>query len=116
MAIGTSVSALGVLLLVVCPARSFALVIASTVLTAAGSAVIFPYSDTLVSNTVEENDRSKAMAIFYVLLFAISSPFGYIGGVLFGASSRLPFLLAGVMLIGGLVLCLALPRLQKKRA
>jgi MFS transporter, DHA1 family, tetracycline resistance protein len=115
LAIGTSVSALGALILVVCPARSYALVIASTVLTAAGAAVVFPYSDTLVSNTVEENDRSKAMAIFYVLLFAVSSPFGYIGGLLFSASSRLPFLLAFIVLLGGLALCLALPRLRKSR-
>jgi MFS transporter, DHA1 family, tetracycline resistance protein len=116
MAIGTAVSALGVLILVVCPEQSYALVIASTVLTAAGSAVVIPYSDTLVANAVEENDRSKAMSIFYVILFAISSPFGYIGGLLFGASGRLPFLLGGVLLLASLVLCLALPRLPRPRA
>lgn len=114
--LGLAVSAAGVLLLVICPARSYVIVIASTVLTFGGAAIIIPHSDTLVANTVQENDRSKALSIFYVLFFALSAPFGYIGGLLFDISNRLPYILAGCILLLCLLLCLLIPFLEKKQA
>jgi MFS family permease len=116
LVLGLGLSAAGGLLLVLCPPRSLLVVSVSTVLNAAGAAIIVPHSDTLVANTVAEADRAKALSIFYVLLFALSSPFGYIGGVLFGVSDRLPFALGASILLGAAAIAILIPRLEKGAA
>jgi MFS family permease len=113
--IGLGLSAAGGLLLVVCPPRSFSVVTASTILSTAGAAIIVPHSDTFVANTVAEADRAKALSLYYVLLFALSSPFGYLGGVLFSVSDRLPFALATAVLLAAIVLACFVPRLERAR-
>ena len=107
---GLVASIVGTLLLVLCPPHSYLIVILSTILTAGGAAIVVPHSDTLVANAIPENDRSKALSVFYVLLYALSSPFGYIGGVLFARAGRLPFILATLVLGIALLLCLFIPR------
>ena len=111
--LGLGLSTAGGLLLVLCPPGSMLLVTASTVLSAAGGAIVVPYSDTLVANTVAEADRAKSLSIFYVLLFALSSPFGYVGGALFEISDRLPFALATVVLVAAAALAASIPRLER---
>jgi MFS transporter, DHA1 family, tetracycline resistance protein len=111
---GLALSAAGALTLVICPPKSFLVVIASTLLTAAGSAIVLPFSDALVANTVEEHDRAAALALFYVLLLGLSAPFGYIGGILYGMNDRLPFVAAALILLPAAGLTLALPRLQSR--
>ena len=113
--LGLGLSAAGGLLLVICPPRSFLVVTASTILSSAGAAIIVPHSDTFVANTVEEADRAKALSLYYVVLFALSSPFGYLGGVLFAVSDRLPFALATAVLLAAFVLASFVPRLERAR-
>jgi MFS transporter, DHA1 family, tetracycline resistance protein len=115
MLVGLATSAAGMALLVICPPRSYVVVIASTLLTAAGSALMYPFSDTLVANTVQENDRAKALSLFYVALFALSAPFGYLGGLAFASYDRLPFILAAFILAGALGLALFIPRIRISR-
>jgi DHA1 family tetracycline resistance protein-like MFS transporter len=105
----------GTLLLVLCPPRSYLVVILSTILTAGGSAIIVPHSDTLVANAIPEADRSKALSVYYVFLSALSSPFGYIGGVLYARNEILPFLLATVVLGVTLLLCLGVRQVRMNR-
>jgi DHA1 family tetracycline resistance protein-like MFS transporter len=113
---GLGLSAAGLLLLAVCPPGSTLVVALSTVLSAAGAAVTVPHSDTLVANTISEADRAKSLSIFYVLLFAVSSPFGYLGGVLFEVSDRIPFLLAAGVLLVGAGLAAFIPSLEARTA
>jgi Na+/melibiose symporter-like transporter len=110
LVVGLVSSIAGNLLLVLCPPHSYPIVMLSTILTAGGAAIIIPLSDTLVANAIPENDRSKALSMFYVLLYALSAPFGYIGGVLFARSGRLPFIVATLVLSTALLLCLFIPR------
>jgi MFS transporter, DHA1 family, tetracycline resistance protein len=113
---GIGLSMAGVLALAASPAGSWAVVTASTLLTAAGSAVMVPYSDTLVANAVPEADRSKALSLFYVFYFTLSAPWGYLGGLLFAAYDRLPFLAAAAILGACLALALAIPGIERRRA
>jgi DHA1 family tetracycline resistance protein-like MFS transporter len=116
MLMGLALSAAGVLALVICPPKSWVLVIASTLLSAAGSGIVLPFSDTLVANTVEEHDRATALSLFYVVVLGLSAPFGYIGGLLYGINDRLPFAAAAFFLLAAACLTLALPRLQSRAA
>jgi DHA1 family tetracycline resistance protein-like MFS transporter len=111
---GLTLSAAGAILLVICPPLSFVMVIASTLLTAAGAAIALPFSDALVANTVEEQDRATALSLFYAMVLGLSAPFGYIGGLLYGIGDRLPFIAAALVLLPAAGLTLALPRLQSR--
>jgi MFS family permease len=93
------------LLLATSPIRSFVCVTLSTVIGALGAAVVNPLLDSLVANSIPDRERASALSVFYVLLLAITSPFGYLGGVLSAISDRLPFLLAfcTVLLNAGLL-------------
>jgi DHA1 family tetracycline resistance protein-like MFS transporter len=101
----------GYLTLVFSPHKSYSVVVLSTVLTAFGTAVVFPFSDALMHNTIYDSDRAKIISILHVFLFAVSAPFGYIGGLLSSLAKQLPFVLlaavqlAGVVLLGLFALC-----------
>jgi DHA1 family tetracycline resistance protein-like MFS transporter len=114
MLVGLALSAAGALALVISPPKSWVAVIASTLLTAAGSAIVLPFSDTLVANTVEEHDRATALSLFYVVVLGLSAPFGYVGGLLYAINDRLPFAAAALFLLAAAGLTLALPRLQSR--
>lgn len=94
----------GYLVLVLSPFRSYTVVIISTVLTAFGTAVAFPFSDALLHNTIEDADRAKIISILHVFLFAVSTPFGYISGILSSVAKQLPFVLLALVQVVGIVL------------
>ena len=94
LSMGILFIAAGALILVVSPPQSLAAVIVSTVLSGIGTALAVPLADTLTANTVKEKDRAKVMSLFYGVSFALTAPFGYLGGVLSMISDRLPFVVA----------------------
>ena len=94
----------GYLVLVFSPLRSYTVVIISTVLTAFGTAVAFPFSDALMHNTIGDTDRAKIISILHVFLFAVSTPFGYISGLLSSVAKQLPFVLLTLVQVAGIVL------------
>ncbi len=113
--IGTSLLVLSALVLVVSPPLSWFAVVSSTVLGAVGTALAAPISDTLVSNSVPEKDRAKAMSLFYAAYFALTAPFGYIGGRLSAVSDRLPLALAAAAVLGAAALCAAIAHGERKK-
>ncbi len=103
-------------LLIASPPLSYVTIIASTILASVGTALAMPISDTLVANSVSEKDRAKAMSLFYASFFALSAPFGYLGGSLSAVSDRLPFVIAGAAVFAAAVLAAVIPTIEKKRA
>lgn len=104
------------LLLVISPSQNYAVVIVSTALMAYGTAVSFPFIESILANSIEDSKRAKIMSILYVILFAITAPFGYIGGFLASISQELPFVLATLIFIVCIFLILALVRLEKLKS
>lgn len=101
-------------LLVISPKQSFFMIILSTILTAYGTAVSFPFIESLLANSIDNNERAKTMSILYVILYGITAPFGYIGGVLSSISEELPFVLMTLVFIVCLFLVEILGRLDKE--
>ncbi len=83
----------GYLVLVLCPGASFPLIILMSVLTAVGTAIVFPFVESVIANSIADSDRAKVIAILHVFLFAAVAPFGYVGGLLSSVSEKLPFVL-----------------------
>jgi len=100
-------------ILVISPKQSFFMIILSTALAAYGIAVSFPFIESLLANSIDDNERAKIMSILYVILYGITAPFGYIGGVLSSISEELPFVLMTLVFIISLFLVEVLSRLDK---
>jgi hypothetical protein len=56
------------------------------------------------------------MSIYYVLLLGLTSPFGWIGGLLSEVSPRLPFAVMGTASALAAWIGLAIPRMESRRA
>ena len=100
------------LLLVVSPDRSYIVLIISTVFMAFGTAISFPLVESILANAIGDRERAKTMSILHVMLFAITAPFGYIGGLLASVSEELPFVMMGIIFLVCIFLTFVLDRLK----
>ena len=96
------------------PSSNYPLLIAGAVLLALGTSISSPRIDALLANMIENEDRSVVNAITSVVLLLISTPFGYISGVLSEIDSRYPFLLMTFMFLICLALLHSASRYEKK--
>jgi len=102
-------------ILVLSPQGKFYIVVISTFIGAVGGAMIYPFIESLVANSIDNENRAKTMAILYMVVLGISAPFGYIGGVLSSISARLPFVLV-IMTFGiSLILLRYVDGVQKRK-
>jgi len=99
---GLAAGVAGYVLLLLSPGASYPTVIGSSVLTAYSAAVCFAVVESLLANAIENSERAKTMAILQVFLFALSTPFGAIAGMLSEVSERLPFVLLALLLVASL--------------
>lgn len=111
---GLLLSAAGYLILIFAAGPSYLMIFTSTVLSAAGTAVVSPFVRSLLANSIKDEDRAKVLSILNVLLLASTVPFGYIGGTLSAISERLPFLLIVATLAISLLLVLALKQFDNR--
>ena len=102
------------ILLLAPPSRNYALLVMSAVFVALGTSVATPRIDTLVANTIVNEDRSVVNAILAVILLVISTPFGYIGGILSEIDARTPFLLTLAIFAACLILLRVANNMEKK--
>jgi DHA1 family tetracycline resistance protein-like MFS transporter len=116
LAVGFGSMAASAALIAASPERNWPIALLATALGGLGSAVVIPVTDSFLANAVPDRSRAKVMAVFYVVMFAASSPFSWIGGLLSAVSPRLPLaLVAGVCLLG-LGLSALVPRAEVRAA
>jgi len=90
------------------PTQNFPLLIISAILIALGTGIATPRIDALVANTIINEERSVANALMAIIILVLTTPFGFIGGILSEIDSRLPFLLTlAIFLICFLILHIA---------
>jgi MFS family permease len=91
-------------LLISVPEQSYLLLLLATVLEACSVPMASTLLDKLIVVTVDAQERARIMAILYVIVILLTSPFGWIAGQLSEVNRRLPFALnialfgAGVLL------------------
>jgi DHA1 family tetracycline resistance protein-like MFS transporter len=110
LAVGFASMAASAALLAGSPERNWPIALLATAFGGIGSAVVFPVTDSYLANAVPDRGRAKIMAVFYVAMFAVSSPFSLIGGLLSSVSPRLPLALVAVVCLLGLGLSALVPR------
>jgi Na+/melibiose symporter-like transporter len=100
---------------VVSPQGKFYIAVVATIIGATGMAMIYPFVESLVANSINDEDRAKIMAILYVIVLGFSAPFGYIGGLLSAISPRLPFVLIMVTFSINLILLFIIENIEKRK-
>ena len=90
---GFFICAVSQLLLISAPEKGYFIVILSTVLEAFALALINPLADSLVAISVDPKERARVMSIVYVTVIAVTSPFGWLAGILSEIHRILPFLM-----------------------
>ncbi len=88
------------------------MLIISTIFMAFGTAISFPLVESILANAIGDKERAKTMSILHVMLFAITAPFGYIGGLLASVSEELPFVMMSLIFLVCIFLILVLDRLK----
>ena len=102
--LGFSTFIVSQLILVLTPDSNYAVLIASVLLEAFSLSLISPLLDSMQVVMVDPKERARIIAILYVIVISLTSPFGWIAGLLSSIDHRFPFLMNIVLLIIGLVL------------
>ena len=80
-------------LLIIVSSGDYLLLIVSTVIEAFSTPAATTLLDKLTVVTVDAKERARIMAMMYVAVIVITSPFGWIAGLLSQANRSLPFIL-----------------------
>lgn len=88
-------------LLVLMPPQAITLLVMSVVLEGAAGALVNPMTESLLSVSMETEERARLTAMVSMAMIILTSPFGWIAGQLSGLNRSFPFLLnIGLFLIG----------------
>jgi MFS family permease len=100
LVIGFGLSAVGVAVLLITPPKALVFVLVSTVIEAAGFALAGPFMEALLVRAIDPEERARILALANVFVIALTTPFGWLAGVLSEMNKSLPFvLLLGVLAV-----------------
>lgn len=96
------------LILVTAPVNGYVWLLFSIMLEAGGLATVSPLVDQMTVLTIDPKERARIQSILYVAIILITSPFGWIAGILSGMNNNLPFILnMALFFVGGILVYLA---------
>ena len=99
--------------LIAVPPGDYVILLAVTALEAFATPAATTLIDKLVITAVDPKERARIMAILYVAMIVLTSPFGWIAGMLSEINRMLPFILSIVLLCACGILLLLAGRLVK---
>jgi len=103
------------LLLVFAQAKNLYMLFGYILMEGLAFSIIQPRKDSMLIWFVDEQQRARINALIYVIMIAISSPFGAIIGLLSGINRLLPFIFNIVMFLAGILMIAASRTLKKTR-
>ena len=113
MLLGYFTFILGQTILVLVPEKNYFLLILSTMLDAFSFAMVGPQVDKLGIVTVNPEERARIMSLLYMVTLMITSPFGWIAGILSSIDRTYPFYLNIAFYVIGLVLTIFAARVAQ---
>lgn len=116
MLIGLAGYAVANLVLINIPAQNYALLLLSVLIETCSFAVAGTQIDRMLVVTVNAQERARILAILLVIQVAVTSPFGWIGGLLSTVDRNLPFMMnIGFFALGALLVVLASHHTRKRK-
>jgi len=97
-------------MLVLMPEKNYVLLVLATLIEAFSAALVSPFMDAMIVKTVDPAERARIMALLYVVVIVLTTPFGWIAGQLSAINRVLPFVLNMVLYALGGVLVWAAAR------
>jgi hypothetical protein len=100
---------IGQTILVLAPggsALTYAFLCVSLLFDGFGAGILAMLAESLVALNVDVAERARVMALQHMIIMFVTSPFGWIGGLLSGISRNLPFVLNIVLLAIGIIVTL----------
>ena len=94
MLLGFACYLASLVILVVLPEKSYLMLLVSVLLEACGMTTVGPLLDKMIVVTVNPQERARILSIMYVTVIVLTSPFGWIAGLLSSVDRTLPFFLA----------------------
>lgn len=95
---GFGLTAMGLVCLIAAPERSVLFVVTATALEASGYAISGPFMETLLVRAVDPAERARILALANVAVIAVTSPFGWVAGVLSERAKTMPFVMLLVIM------------------
>jgi MFS family permease len=103
------------LLLILVPANNYGFLVVSVLFEACSMAALSPLVDRMTVLTIDARERARIQSLLYVGIILVTTPFGWVAGLLSAQEKALPFVLNMVLLVIGVVLAyLAGNAAQKK--
>lgn len=103
-------------LLISAPEHGYFILIINIILEACCFAAVSPLVDQMVVLTIDSKERARIQSILHVGIILLSSPFGWIAGMLSERNKGLPFILNIFLFAAGVVLATLAGNASQKRA
>lgn len=104
MMIGFATLAVSQIILITIPEKSYLLLLVCTFLEACSYATVSTQIDRMIVVTVDAQERARIMALLFLVVIIVTSPFGWIAGQLSEINRILPFVMNIALYITGAVL------------
>jgi len=114
MICGLILYVVAVVFLLASPMENWLWVAGFVVIDACASALFLPRMRSLAAHEIEPEERARIRSLFYVVVLAVSTPFGYLAGRLADIDLRWPFVLILGVFVCMLIFTLVFFRLQYK--
>lgn len=117
MVVGFALLALAQIILISIPEKNYALLLLSTFIEACSYATVSTQIDRMIVITVDAQERARIMALLFLIVIIISTPFGWIAGELSEINRIFPFILnISLYCFGAILVILAARHTAKEEA
>ncbi len=116
MVAGFGAYVLSQILLLTAPEQGYLFLALSVLADACAYAAVSPLLDKLIVLTIDAGERARIQSIVYVGVILLTTPFGWIAGLLSSADKNLPFVLNLVLLLAGVGLAWQAGRVARQAA
>jgi hypothetical protein len=116
MVAGFGAYVLSQIFLLIAPEQGYLLLALSVLADACAYAAVSPLLDKLIVLTIDAGERARIQSIVYVGVILLTTPFGWIAGLLSSADKNLPFVLNLVLLLAGVGLAWQAGRVARQAA
>ncbi|MBC7958810.1 MAG: MFS transporter [Vallitaleaceae bacterium] len=103
MILGFGIFIMSQVILIFTPTQGYLILVISIILEACSLSLINPLLESLQVVMVDPQERARIIAILFVIVLSITSPFGWIAGLLSSMDKRLPFVLNLILLLMGVL-------------
>jgi len=111
MLVGLGLYICGFTLLVLSPPETIFMLVIFTIFDACAAGLFLPRRDALLIQNVNPGERARIMSLLIVIMLGVSSPFGFVIGIISGINRQIPFIICvGLFFLMGIIVYMEKPK------